>query len=327
MPSIAETRADQARAFDAPSRALIDHAGEYASAIARVFPRPHAEFFAAEGARRHLIGLIAHRARGDFAALREPLAFWSLKRLAAAYLPHAPDGLIEALRKIDAPLRGAEYERLFSVLDDSKNGAKVLRHVREIDSELIRCVDLLPAEWRRMRILALVNRVDLAGLVGRAARRISKSGIDGAALGRVGARLERARSAAQLFRMLIEEIGLERLAPPPAPGADWLKPLSTVPQINSAALRFENCLQGRIPWLLRGHGAYYEVLGAEPAIVEIVRDASGLWLVGEVRGHANCAISPALWERVRLHLNRHGAITSRRRPDGLAIALVQAAGW
>ena len=79
--------------------------------------------------------------------------------------------------------------------------------------------------------------------------------------------------------------------------------------------------------LLRGLAAYYEVLGDEPAVVEIVRDADGLWVVGEVRGHANADITPALWARIRAHLEAHGARVRGARPDALALALANAAGW
>jgi hypothetical protein len=38
-------------------------------------------------------------------------------------------------------------------------------------------------------------------------------------------------------------------------------------------------------------------------------------------------VSPALWARIRAYLEKHGARTGRTRPDGLALALAQAADW
>ncbi|MGE3929872.1 MAG: hypothetical protein AB7G05_06875, partial [Hyphomonadaceae bacterium] len=104
-------------------------------------------------------------------------------------------------------------------------------------------------------------------------------------------------------------------------------PIASALAIERAALKFENCLKGRIPLMLRGKAAYYEVLGDEPAVVEIVRDVEGFWAVGEVRGHANAEISHGLWLRIRAHLEAHGARVRNARPDALALALANAAGW
>ena len=312
----------------APNAALQDIAGVYAVAVARVWPRPHAAYFAADPARRHLAHLIAHQARGDFADLAEALEYWSLRRLIAAYLPEAPDGLAEALRKIDAPEPWwfIDYKRLLVVLGAGGAGAKTLRHAARITAPMLVMLEALPPELRRPRILAQITLPQAAQLIARGARRVA--GVDDPrAMARLADRLARARSAHSLFRMLIDEIGVEHLAPPPIPGADWLKPIASRMALESAALRFQNCLAGRIPWLLMGRGAYYEVIGDEPAIVEIVRDVSGLWAVGDVRGHANVAISAGLWTRVRAHLEQHGARVARSEADQLAVALVAAAGW
>jgi hypothetical protein len=273
------------------------------------------------------MALIADRARGNFAEYREPLAVWSLKRLIATYMPLASDGFAEVVRKLEGSWRRHDYERLAHLLADKNGAAKLLRHAAMIDTDLARRIDMLPPDLRRVRIVALAPNAVLASLVARGAKRVVKIAGTSEEMAALGARLERARSTPQLFRMLIEAVGLERLAPPPIPGADWFVPLATTRQIENAALRFQNCLKGRIPWLLRGQGAYYEVTGDEPAIVEIVRDNNGLWMVGEVRGHANSAISASLWTRVRLYLERHGAQVERKRIDDLTLALVEAAGW
>lgn len=329
MPTQTEIAPRAARAHPrSPNAALVDAAGAFSVAVARVWARPHAAYFVADGARRHAIHLIAHAAGERAGLLAEALETWSLRRLVGAYLPDAPDGLAEALRKIDAPHPWSfvDYKRLRAVLEAGGAGAKALRHAPRIDARLLAVLDALPLDLRRPRIVAQVALPQAAQLIARGAKRVAGAH-DPRAMARLGDRLERARSTHGLFRMLIDEIGVEQLAPPPIPGADWLKPIASRQAIESAALRFENCLAGRIPWLLMGRGAYYEVLGAEPAIVEIVRDSAGLWVVGEVRGHANADISAELWERVRAHLEQHGARVGRQGPDQLALALAAAAGW
>lgn len=326
MPAQVELAALPARAMPhAPNAALADDAGVFAPAIARVWPRPHTAYFNAEAPRRRLAGLIADRARVAPAALAEALETWSLKRLAAAYLPEMPLGFVEAVRKIeDKGWTGDDFRRLRFMLEETE-ASKTIRHAASITRALLATLAALPVALRRPRIVAHVPTPQTGDLIARGVKRAC--GKDEQAIARLGDRLERARSAQTLIRMLIDAIGLEQLAPPPVPGADWFVPLASSAKIESAALRFENCLKGRIPLMLRGKGAYYEVVGNEPAIVEIVRDVTGLWVVGEVRGHANADISAELWARIRAHLELYGARTRYEKPDFLAVALANAAGW
>lgn len=328
MPAQVQLAPRVARAdAHAPSAALIADAGPFARAVARVWARPHAAYFAFEPPRRRLAGLAAERAHGDLGALAEALETWSLKRIAAVYLPDAPAGFVEALRKIeDGGWSVQEFDLLIGFLGESES-MKTLRHAPRIDRVFVRTLAALPAALRRPRIVALVDASPAtAQLIERGVARAC-GGAAAHETVRLADRLERARTLRQLFRMLIDAIGIERLAPPPIPGADWFKPLATAAQLESAALRFENCLKYRVPMMLRALGAYYEVVGEEPAIVEVVRDGDGLWVVGEVRGHANRDISLKLWTRVRDHLARHGARVRGARADSLAVALAHAAGW
>ncbi|MBI1340332.1 hypothetical protein GC169_09030 [bacterium] len=292
--------------------------------IARLWPAPHSGFRALDTARRAAVVLASADAR--FGGLdRVDAETWSLRRLIDATLADPPAGLVEAFRKLDpGPWRHGYLAAILAILRDAGQGAKVVRHARAIDAMLVRVLGVLPDDLRRPRIVQLIEVVETAHLLRRGAEAVARSG----PLPRVAERLERARSVEGLFRMLIAEIGLERLAPPPIPGAAWLRPLASIPQLKDAALRFENCLVGRIPVLLAQMAAYYEVIGDEPAIVEIVRSSVGLWQVGEVRGHANAPISLALWTRVRDHLQVHGAMVKRgEAAHGLAAALAAAAGW
>lgn len=325
MPIQLESAARHARADPyAPTPALLADARAFAHALARVWPRPHAGYFALPAERRHLARLISRWGEGEFARLPEAMQFWALRRIVTTYLPATPDGLTEALRKLDGDgWEREDYAKLLDVLK-TPEGTKVLRHAVCIDVAFVRTVAALPAALRRPRILAHVAHQRTAELVARSAKRAHPT-MEPRALTKMADRLERAGSGPHLFRMLIDEIGLEQLAPPPMPGADWLKPLASSHDLHRAALRFENCLKYRVPLLLLGRGAYYEVVGDEPAVVEIVRDGNGLWVIGEVRGHANAPISPALYGRVRAHLDTHGV--QRGQPDALSLALADAAGW
>lgn len=306
-----------------PNAGLVKDAAQAAPLLARVWPRPHAQYFAMEPARRKLAQLAALRAGALAPALGEALSIWALRRLVAQILPEAPRGLVEALRKLaPGPFPRADQDILIAVLAHGGQGAKTLRHVAEITPALLAILKELPDPLRRARIVACLETARQAKLLTQAAALAARRETGGVL--RVAARLERACSRERLFRMLIEAIGLERLAPPPIPGARWFQPLASAAAIRRAALRFKNCLEDRIPMLLAGEAAYYEVIAEEPAIVEVVRLASGVWVLGEVRGHANATIHWDLHRRIQAHLQAHGAV-EKPGPHPLARALAMAA--
>lgn len=291
--------------------------------IAHLFPSPHAGFRRLDRSRRALVVLAA----GGLGLHRlgpADVESWSLRRLLREALPEAPQSLAEILRKLaDEDWPAIALADLRTLALDDGGGAKILRHAPFVTRALVRTLTALPATLRRTRIVALLPERDVAQLVRAGAEAHVRGGGDAI---RLADRLERARSTEGLFIMLIEAIGLERLVPPPIPGTNWLHPIATIPAVKDAARRFENCLVGRIPMLLAGAGAYYEVIGPEPAIVELVRNTHGLWRPGEIRGVGNAAVSPEVMARVIDHVVAHGAVTGRA-PSNLAVRLAAAAGW
>ena len=298
---------------------------EAAERIARVWPSPHEVWFQLDVPRRNLLRLAANSPSFNVDIAREADA-WSLRRLMDALLPDAPAGLAEALKKLgDNAITQRGLNQLIELLKG--DGAKVIRHMKFLTANDINTLTVLPDGLRRMRILALVESTGAANLLAAAARVIVKADAADKKLPRLAQRLERAGSAKAMFRMLIEEVGLEVLAPPPISGTHWLKPIDTVPKINNAAIRFKNCLKTRIGWLLSGYGAYYEVVGDEPAIVEIVRDQNNGWFLGEALGHANAALSPQLRQRIVDYLQSQKVALRARQYNDLAMQLARAAGW
>src|SRR5688572_2596637 len=176
MPAIVDMGVRDARADPrTPSAALIADAGAFAASLARVWPRPHAGYFALPVERRHLARLIVRWGEGDFAQLREAMQFWAIKRIITTFLPTPPEGLAEAVRKLTGEhWQREDYVMLITLLK-SDEGAKVLRHAQQIDPHFLKAVYALPAPLRRPRILALASDVRVAELVARAAKRAHPS--------------------------------------------------------------------------------------------------------------------------------------------------------
>ncbi len=328
MPAMAKSAVRRAAttAIASPNDALMRDAPGFAAAIAAIWPRPHTPYFEADRPRRLLVAWLA-RAQNLGPEAAEACETWSLRRLVMAFAPNAPEGLVEALRRAeDAPWSAERLTRLVYLLEDGGEGQKTLRHAKVIHRRQVDILCSLPPPLRRTRIAAILPTPHKADLIHRAVRQCWGRSPDPQVLRRLGDRLDRAPRAETLFGWLVEEVGLDRLTPPPIPETDWLKPIQNVRDIERTALKFQNCLRNRIPAMLRGAAAYFEVLGDEPAVVELLA-GRGVWGIGEIRGHANGDVSQALLQRVFLHLAKHGAIADRRRPSPLAIELADAAGW
>jgi hypothetical protein len=303
-------------------------AGDFAKVIAGIWPRPHTPYFAADRARRLMICYLMDHAEVCLEVEDiEALEMWSLRRLVAAFAPSSPAGLIEALRRIeDSGWESDTISALRTVLHEGGEGLKTLRHANPISKELVEMLACLPAPLRRPRIVAALETPHYATLAARSVHHCWGNKPDSRAMARMAERLERAPRRQTLFAWLVEELGLAQLAPPPVPGTDWFRPIQGSADIHRMALKFQNCLRSRIPWMLRGMAAYFEVIGDEPAIVELLADAV-TWRIGEVRGFANEEISQALSHRIASYLFQAGAIPAKQKPLGIAVLLADAAGW
>lgn len=308
-----------------PNDALRRDCGDLAVYVARILPRPHAAYFEAEPGKRRLIVHLA--ATGRLTVADAPiLADWSLRRLLDRFDANAPAGFGEALKRGDGVWSRDTFMAVRALLAEGGDGAKTLRHADAIDRTMIAKISALPAGLRSLKLVALLPVLYYAELIERAVRRAHGRHPDAVAMRRLAQRLERASSLNAAFGFLVEELGVSRLAPPPIPGTDWLRPILDVRDIERTAMKFRNCLRTRVPMMLRGQAAYFEVLGDEPAVVEVVVGKKSAWRVGEVRGHANDAVSPALMGRILGYLAQFGA-NARGAADQLALELAEAAGW
>jgi hypothetical protein len=333
MPTqtVGRVRAEAPRAIFTPSDALQRAAGPFARKVALVWPRPHEPYFAADAGHRHLIHIVAGgfgEDRVTFASAAEPLGSWSVRRLLAAYLPDAPLGFAEALRRLAGDdWRKQDYDQLRAFLAEGAEAAKVLRHSASITPQSLELLAALPPALRRMRIVALIAWPDLAALAARGVAWGFGPDAPAGRLAQLADRLERAGSVQSLFLKLLESFPIERFATGPVPGGDWIRPIVGPKAMREAALRFRNCLALRIPAALAGAAAYYEVVGDEPAIVEIVLSRRrNAWVFGEIRGTANEPVSNGLMAVITAYLEAH-QVQAPRKVNTIVQELAEVAGW
>lgn len=299
------------RAVHEPEPAPLLHhvAGEFAPRVARLWPAPHAPYFAASAARRHLVCLVL-AVVGDLDGERAAAALDAPLRVAVRRLvPKAPVGLIRALGCLGETAWSADdYRGLVDLLARDAS-AKPFRHAEVIRPEVVRRLRLAPP--------ALAGAVDaLCGLNEDAIRLLVEC--HGAIRNREGAaaadavaeRWGGAANAKAILALALDDMMLD-VAPPPHPGTALLRPIATKAAFRRKAREYRNCLAGQLANAVIGSSAYYEWLGPPGAVVEIGRDAMFGWRLDQARMAGNRSVPKALRRRIIDELGLMGVHVGR----------------
>ncbi|MBU1374765.1 MAG: hypothetical protein KKE02_06920 [Alphaproteobacteria bacterium] len=264
-----------------PTALLKLVAGDFAPAVARLWPEPHTPFLTASATRRHLVclGFALDRDVGVLALTGR------LREAIGAVLGSSPPGLERALGRLgETAWTAATYRKLLELLPEPKP-AKLLRHAETIDQGAVARLSRLPAPMGRSLGLAMLITDDGATAVAEAAGAIAvRSGAEAAIA--AATRWADAETEAALFEAVREDLYPELPAPPFA-GTATLRPLATKAALREAARRYENCLATRVNHAVGGFAAYYEWTEGEGAVVEISRDAIFGWRLEEAKGPSN----------------------------------------
>jgi hypothetical protein len=291
------------RANTDPSPLLIHIAGEFAPAIAQLWPQPHAPFLTAEAPRRHLVCLALTDSLAEEPAfdlmLSQPLR-QVINRV--FYLP--PAGLERALRHMAEIAWGVgDYHNLLALLRE-RGTAKVIQHANAVTPELIRSLAAPPGPVREHH--RLVSEITPAA--GALLEEVYRSLVarDGLAVTEDAARQwARGKDVEELLLRARDSLSPE-FPPPPFEGTPRLRPLRTKAEMIEAGARYRNCLRGQLCHAAHGYWAYYEWLDEPRAIVEIGRDVLFGWRLNQVRVRDNRPVPKAHRERIIAELHQIG---------------------
>ncbi|MFC3078409.1 hypothetical protein ACFODL_09955 [Phenylobacterium terrae] len=282
------------------SSLLIHLAGEFAPAIAGVWPAPHAAFVTAPAARRQLIALAL--AGGAAPAAVAELAQGPLARAIKAAIADAPEGLPRALGRMgETCWSAADYGRLLWALRHPR-AAKAVRHAELVTPELVRALAALPEP-----MLAAAARTDL-GVAGAELLRECYAAIArnrGEAAAREAAERWGRMSAGKLRQAVFDALAVDA-PPPPFLGTPRLRPLASVAAVRDAGRRYRNCLRDDLSYLVDGDVAYYEWLGEPSAVVELCRDPVTGWRFEQARLAHNAPVPPAVGAQILAELEAMG---------------------
>lgn len=295
-------RAPQRARHATPLLAFI--AGEFADAVAQVWPAPHAEFFALPAARRHaaamLLAGLAHRVT-PAADLRRLLEFQRDPVVANAIAGPLSTGLMRALAKAGEQLWRAEEYRTFAGLLAEPMANEVLRHLDEVRPAAFDPIAALPPALRISPVVRVLPSAAAATDLARAFRVAVRMRQPDAA-GRLARRWGSGGDTLAVFRRAQEDLTPDafRAADPPPAFEPPFTRITSRKQLEATALEFRNCLADHAQRIAEGRMAVYVWRAATPAALAFNWDVAG-WRLAEAKAADNADLDVAqLQQLVRI---------------------------
>jgi hypothetical protein len=302
-------RAPQRAHTATPLLAFI--AGEFAEAIARVWPAPHADFFALPAARRHAVAMLVSGRQRDMAPseLRRLVEFQRDPLVAEAVAGANATGLMRALSKAGEQLwRVADYETFAQLLAEPMAN-EVLRHLDEVRPATFAPLAALPPALRMAPIVRAVPSDRAAADLARAFR-IAVRMRNADAGPRLARRWGSGGETAALFRRAIEDLTPDAFRPSdfaPALREPFVR-VTTRKQLEATALEFRNCLADHAQRIAEGRMAVYVWRGHVPAAIALNWDVAG-WRLAEAKAADNVDLEEGRLRELARYLDTFGVRT------------------
>ena len=251
-------------------------------------------WLAATRADWHFAGLVLALAPDEAArAAIEPALFAEKRRdVLRRVCPDADKGLVSLTAKLAGPLWSAMGYRRLARLAEEPNARRVLLMARRITRRQVAGLLALPPAYRHPAILARLKRPGDAARILFAMDLVARvrPDLSHAAILRT---LEQAPQNLPIGAWSQRHFRSAAFPQPPWAGTARLRPLRSWGEVQQVAYAFRNCIRSRVWEVLSGR-AYLFVLheaGTDRAVVEVVRVASGQWMIAEAKGPANAPLT------------------------------------
>ena len=303
-------RAPQAARTATPLLAFV--AGEFADAIARLWPAPHGDFFALPAARRHAAAILlaGHGRRPIPEAELRRLVEYQRDAVVADVVGGAfATGLMRVLSKAGEQLwRRRDYDTFIAVISDPAAN-EVLRHLDTVHPDAFAPIAALPPALRMATIVRVVPSEAAAADLANAFR-LAVLLRDPNAAARLARRWGSGGDTRALFTRALEDLTPEVFRPvDPAPvlAAPFVR-ISSRKQLEAAALEFRNCLAEHGARVAEGRMAVYVWRGDQPAAIALNRDAAG-WRLAEAKAIDNVDLEETVLREIVRRLTASGVRT------------------
>jgi hypothetical protein len=287
-------------------------AGDFADAIARIWPAPHGDFFALPAARRHAVALALA------GHIRQPASDADLRRLveyqrdavvAEAFPRVPPTGLMRALAKAGEQLWRREDYDTFVALMAEPMANEVLRHLDDVRPAAFGPIALLPEALRMAPVVRVLPSTAAAHDLARAFRLAARMREPGAPA-RIARRWGAGGDIRAVFGRAVEDLTpdvFRPAGPPPVLAAPFVA-ITGRKQLEGVALEFRNCLAEHGARVAEGRMAVY-VWRAEPlAAIALSRDAAG-WRLAEAKAPDNVDLEEGFLRQLAARLDLAGVRT------------------
>lgn len=282
------TRAPQAARHATPLLAFI--AGDFADAVAQLWPAPHGEFFALPAARRHAAAIMIaghSRAQANGRDLRRLVEFQRDAIVAEALAGDHATGLMRALAKAGETLWQPHDYAVFLRLLAEPMANEVLRHLDIVRPAAFAPIAELPPALRSAAIVrVLPSRAAAADLARAFALAIRTRQPDAAA--RLARRWSSGGDIRAVFLRAEEDLMPDAFRPAgPAPVLPTpFQRVTSRKQLEAVALEFRNCLADHAARIADGRMAVYVWRAEIPAAIALNWDAAG-WRLAEAKAPDN----------------------------------------
>ncbi len=303
-------RAPQRARTATPLLAFI--AGDFADAVAHVWPAPHGEFFALPAARRHAAAILLAGLPSQSVSptdIRRLVEYQRDAVVAEAVAGDLATGLMRALSKAGEILWRRENYATFVQLMADPMGNEVLRHLDDVRPEVFAPIAALPPALRMVTIVRVVPSAAAAADLARAFHLAAMMREPDA-----GARIARRWGAGGDTRAVFMRAHADMTpevfrtaTPAPVLDAPFVR-VANRKQLEDVALEFRNCLAEHGGRIAEGKMAAY-VWRAEPlAAIALSRDAAG-WRLCEAKAPDNVDLDERFLRELVSRLQRDGIRT------------------
>ena len=291
-----------------PPGLLMLVADEFAADVAAIWTADTlADYLLATERQRHVwhcwlaspFGGLMRKARVDPARMRCHLATRNAKDLLRDVYGDCPPGLVTALGKCGARARTRDfYPALVRALARQDLGAKHIRHAGPLSDLAVISIAALPTALQSKPLFAKLCTAAFDEEYFPQAcwtlRRLADLGLPDA--------IDRVVRSGEPTVAMSEAVASLPFPEPPWPGADRLRPLTSVEALRVMGDRLGNCLRARATEyaikVVTGGSYYYELLGDEPGVVTVESVRPLGWVVEDGHGSGNNPISPSTWAQI-----------------------------
>jgi hypothetical protein len=287
-------------------------AGEFADAIAHVWPAPHADFFALPAGRRHAAAIaLAGLATRELSAgdLRRHVAFARDAVVADLIAGDHAAGLMRALAKAGETLWARDdYAAFMSLLADPMAN-EVVRHMDAVRPDAFAPLAALPAPLRLAPVVRVVRSVAAANDLALAFR-IAVRMRSPEAAPRLVRRWAAGGDGPAVFTRAQQDLtpdAFRPVGPAPVLAPPFVR-IATRKQLEQVALEFRNCLVDHAVRIAEGRMAVYVWRDASAAAIALNWDVAG-WRLAEAKAEANLDLDEPQLRALVAILETHGVRT------------------